>query len=110
MVSPSVLDALECDLTVEDLTGSDEGSQMPVPQARPSAFAPEAVDIMMADSRRGHPFRRLVLVGTQHESIPPTKLDQVRDTALDGSDTDIAEPPAVAESDTESLGNNSDVA
>ena len=64
----------------------------------------------MTDSRRRHPFRRLVLVGTQHDSIPPTELDQVRDTALDGSDTDIAEPPAVAESDTESLGQNSDVA
>ena len=37
-------------------------------------------------------------------------LNQVRDTALDGSDTDTAEPPAVAESDTESLGHNSDVA
>ena len=109
VVAPSVLDALEFDLTVEDSTGSDEGSQMPVPQSRPLAFAPEA-DTMMADSRRGHPFRRLVLVGTQHDSIPPTELDQVRDTALDGSDTDIAEPPAVAESDTESLGHNSDVA
>ena len=73
---------------------------MPVPQARALAFAPEA-DTMMADSRRRHPSRRLVLVGTQHDSIPPTELDQV---PSDGSDTDIAEPPA------ESLGHNSDVA
>ena len=50
MVSPSVLDVLEFDLTVENSTGGDEGSQMPVPQARPSAFAPEAWVTMMADS------------------------------------------------------------
>ena len=51
VVSPSVLDALEFDLTVEDPTGGDEGSQMPVPQARPSAFAPEAGVTMMFTER-----------------------------------------------------------
>ena len=60
-------------------------------------------------SHRGHPpSRRLVLVGTQHDSIPPTELGPVRCTAIDGSDTDIVDPPAFAETDTDSMGHNSD--
>ena len=93
VVSPSVLDALEFDLTVEDSTGS-ECDEL-VAQARPSALAPEAGVTMMADSQRGRrPSRRLVLVGTQHDSIPPTELDPVRCTTIDGSDTDIVDRPA----------------
>ena len=45
--SPSVLDALEFDLTVEDSTESEcgelEGSQLFVAQSRPLWFAPEVV-------------------------------------------------------------------
>ena len=45
--SPSVLDALEFDLTVEDSTESEcgelEGSQLPEAKSRPLSFAPEVV-------------------------------------------------------------------
>ena len=55
VASPSVLDALEFNLIVEDSIGGecDEGSQMPVLQARPSALAPQAGVTMMADLQRG---------------------------------------------------------
>ena len=107
VVSPSVLDALEFDLTLEDPTGGDEGSQMPVPQARPSAFAPEGRGYHDVHGEDVLHFDGWCWWALNTTAFLPTELDQVRGTALDVS---VAEPPAVAESDTESLGHNSDVA